>query len=123
MAESRRVRRAAAARRGGVLGSVSAGWSALAAGCWLFGRNGTASAGPDDITVPSVSAGRVCRSALPRGLELSCGAHGFGDLRYRCPAAHSDGARCARTAQVTVRNSGRPRVYVSWTAGPRQGCG
>ncbi|MEU3252271.1 hypothetical protein [Streptomyces sp. NPDC006997] len=64
-----------------------------------------------------VAAGRVCRSALPPGLELSCGADGFGDLRRVC----SGGGACTRTTAVTVRNDGTSAVYVSVVSGPRQG--
>jgi len=88
----------------------------VAAGCWSVARGGGPSAGPD-----RVAAGRECRSELPRGGELSCGTYGFGDLRYVCPAGDDDEDRCARTSQVTVRNSGRSKVYVEYIAGPRQG--
>ncbi|GGM23909.1 hypothetical protein GCM10010129_80370 [Streptomyces fumigatiscleroticus] len=95
-------------------------WSAVAAltaaGCWSSGRGGEPAGG-----FGRVAAGRVCRSELPRGMELSCGTYGFGDLRYVCSAADHDGARCVRISQVTVRNPGRSPVYVSWIAGSRQG--
>jgi hypothetical protein len=54
-------------------------------------------------------------------MELSCGTYGFGDLRYVCTGKGDDGARCDRTTQVTVRNSGRSAVYVTYIAGSRQG--
>ncbi|GHB11301.1 hypothetical protein GCM10010330_76650 [Streptomyces tendae] len=86
------------------------------AGCWWAARDSGTATGPD-----RVSAGRECRSQLPRGIELSCGIYGFGDLRYLCPAGVDDEDRCARTSWVTVRNTGRSTVYVGCTAGPRQG--
>lgn len=107
-------------------------WSAVAAlaaaGCWFLGRGGEPPSGADRdrvsadrVSAESVSVGRVCRSELPRGMELSCGTYGFGDTRYVCPAPDHDGQRCVRTSQVTVRNSGRSPVYVTCIAGPRQG--
>ncbi|MFG2356986.1 hypothetical protein [Streptomyces sp. NPDC048521] len=92
-----------------------------AAGCWFLGRAGEPPGGADRVTAERVTAGRVCRSALPHGMELSCGTYGFGDLRYVCAAHGHDGARCERTSQVTVRNSGRSVAYVAYIAGPGEG--
>ncbi|MEV7080902.1 hypothetical protein AB0N88_20575 [Streptomyces sp. NPDC093516] len=90
-------------------------WSAMAAlvvaVCSIPGRDGG----------DQVARGRVCRSTLPRGMELSCATYGFGDLRYRCPKSDADGRPCVRTSGVTVRNRGRTRVYVTYIAGVRQG--
>ncbi|AEY85773.1 hypothetical protein SHJG_0496 [Streptomyces hygroscopicus subsp. jinggangensis 5008] len=91
------------------------------AGCWFSGRAGGPPSHAGDATADRVTAGRVCRSALPRGMELSCGTYGFGDLRYVCSARRHDGARCERTSQVTVRNPGRAVVYVTYLAGARPG--
>ncbi|MGW3462767.1 hypothetical protein ACWDE9_25560 [Streptomyces olivaceoviridis] len=91
------------------------------AGCWFSGRAGESPSHAGDATADRVTAGRVCRSALPRGMELSCGTYGFGDLRYVCAARRHDGARCERTSQVTVRNPGRALVYVTYLAGARPG--
>lgn len=69
-----------------------------------------------------VSPGHVCRSELPRGLELSCGTYGFGDLRYVCPPGDEElEEHCARTTEVAVRNVGRAKAYVSVISGPRSG--
>lgn len=67
--------------------------------------------------VDRVAVGRECRSELEPGMELSCGAHGFGDLRHVC----DEEARCVRATAVTVRNSGRSDAFVSVISGPRQG--
>ncbi|CAM5707965.1 MULTISPECIES: hypothetical protein [Streptomyces] len=91
------------------------------AGCWFSGRPGESPSHAGDATADRVTAGRVCRSALPRGMELSCGTYGFGDLRYVCAAGRHEGARCERTSQVTVRNPGRALVYVTYLAGARPG--
>src|SRR3954470_9862272 len=95
-------------------------WSAVVAlaatGCWASGGGSEQPSGTD-----RVAAGRVCRSTLPRVMELSCGRYGFGDVRYVCPAKSHDTRRCARTCMVTVRNSGSSRVYVTYIAGARQG--
>lgn len=68
-----------------------------------------------------VAPGRVCRSMLGQGLELSCGTYGFGDLRYVCPTAATGGSRCRRTQAVTVRNTGSSTVYVRSVHGPGPG--
>ncbi|POX60473.1 hypothetical protein C3492_27475 [Streptomyces sp. Ru62] len=68
-----------------------------------------------------VAVGRLCRSALPGSMQLSCGSYGFGDLRYVCPAPRRDDGTCVPTSAVTVRNSGDSSAYVSWIAGPRPG--
>ncbi|KOV88623.1 MULTISPECIES: hypothetical protein [Streptomyces] len=112
------------ARRDNTRWPAAGTWAVLglaAAGCWLAGRAGEPSSDAGDAAVDRVTAGRVCRSALPRGMELSCGTYGFGDLRYVCDAQRHDGARCERTSQVTVRNPGRAVVYVSYLAGPLPG--
>ncbi|MFK4105659.1 hypothetical protein ACI2L1_37485 [Streptomyces sp. NPDC019531] len=67
-----------------------------------------------------VEVGRVCRSTLTPGLELSCGTYGFGDLRYVC-RKHGTTGWCVLASVVTVRNTGRSRVYVTVVSGPRQG--
>ncbi|MFK4104202.1 hypothetical protein ACI2L1_29785 [Streptomyces sp. NPDC019531] len=67
-----------------------------------------------------VEVGRVCRSTLTPGLELSCGTYGFGDLRRVC-RDHGSAGRCVLTSAVTVRNTGGSPVYVSVVSGPRQG--
>ncbi|MFF4354456.1 hypothetical protein [Streptomyces sp. NPDC001530] len=85
-------------------------------GCLLLGR-----ADERPGVAERVTPGRVCRSALPRGMELSCATYGLVDLRYRCPTGRHDARRCVRTSGVTVRNSGRSRVYVTYIAGARQG--
>nr|BFD87664.1 hypothetical protein StreXyl84_70650 [Streptomyces sp. Xyl84] len=107
------------ARRGFVWPAACT-WSAVAglavAGCWFYGRHSEPPSRADRVAV-----GRVCRSSLPRGMELSCGTYGFGDVRYVCPAGSRDGERCTRTSRVTVRNSGRALVYVTCIAGRGQG--
>lgn len=67
-----------------------------------------------------VRAGRVCVSALPPGMELSCGTYGFGDLRRVCQR-EATGGRCARSSAVTVRNTGHTLVHVTVISGPGQG--
>ncbi|MEV5149467.1 hypothetical protein AB0L14_35065 [Streptomyces sp. NPDC052727] len=74
----------------------------------------------DDTGDDRVSAGRTCRSALHADQELSCGTHGFGDLRYLCPT-HDALRRCSTTTQVGVRNTGPSTVYVTVIHGPRRG--
>jgi len=100
-------------------------WSALlalaAAAFWSGGRRDGAASGAGHAVAERVSAGRVCRSTLPPGMELSCGTYGFGDLRHVCAGQGRGGTRCMRTSQVTVRNTGRSEVYVSSIAGPREG--
>ncbi|MER8223569.1 hypothetical protein ABTZ58_23855 [Streptomyces sp. NPDC094143] len=90
---------------------------AVLAAAALFAVLRPPAAGPEG---DRVGVGRVCRSALAPGLELSCGSAGFGDLRYVCHP-RADGGRCARTKAVTVRNDGRSTTYVSIISGPRQG--
>ncbi|MEU5087622.1 hypothetical protein [Streptomyces sp. NPDC021356] len=108
--------------RRGVVWPAACTWSAVVglvvAGCWFLGRPGEPPAGADRVAV-----GRECRSSLPRNMELSCGTYGFGDVRYICSAGSGSGGggRCARTTMVTVRNSGRSRVYVTYIAGRGQG--
>ncbi|MFB7502339.1 hypothetical protein [Streptomyces broussonetiae] len=117
------------ARRGPALWPAACTWAVLVlavVACWLHGRGSGSASGAGRVAAgrmatDHVAAGRVCRSELPRGMELSCGTYGFGDLRYACPAKTHDGVRCVRTSQVTVRNSGRSRVYVTYIAGPRPG--
>ncbi|GGO93264.1 hypothetical protein [Wenjunlia tyrosinilytica] len=67
-----------------------------------------------------VRRGRICLSALAPGPELTCGDHGFGDLRYLC-RTRADGGQCSRTKAVTVRNRGQSVVHVRAISGPRQG--
>ncbi|WEP00893.1 hypothetical protein A6P39_042790 (plasmid) [Streptomyces sp. FXJ1.172] len=137
------------ARREPALWPAACTWAVLVlavVACWLHGRGSGSASGAGRVAAgrmatdhvaagrmatdhvaagrmatDHVAAGRVCRSELPRGMELSCGTYGFGDLRYACPAKTHDGVRCVRTSQVTVRNSGRSRVYVTYIAGPRPG--
>ncbi|MEW2515458.1 hypothetical protein [Streptomyces sp. NPDC046870] len=113
------------ARRENARWPATGAWAVMlglaVAGCWFAGRTGEPPDHAGDVAADRVTAGRVCRSALPRGMELSCGTYGFGDLRYVCADRRHDGARCRRTSQVTVRNPGRATVYVSYLAGRRPG--
>ena len=76
--------------------------------------------GVERVTVDRVAVGRVCRSDLDPGMELSCGTEGFGDLRHVC-RVHEGETRCTRTTAVAVRNSGRSGLFASVISGPRQG--
>ncbi len=92
----------------------------LVVGLWSGGRHDGPEAGTGHAT-DRLRVGRVCRSTLPPGMELSCGTYGFGDMRYVCTADSPEGRLCDPTTQVTVRNAGRSVVYVTCIGGPRQG--
>lgn len=115
-------------------GRTGAGWSAAA----RWARSGTA-AGVVALLIalavrmpdlmersrgetaqsPHVKTGRVCHSDLTAGLELSCGTHGFEDLRHVCTTSPDGG--CRPTVAVTVRNAGRTTVRVGMISGPGPG--
>lgn len=97
--------------------------TALWTGCAALTLIALVTSLPRDAGAPGrdrVSAGRVCRSALPADQELSCGTYGFGDLRHLCPKPGVPW-RCSTTTQVRVRNTGPSTVYVSVIHGVRQG--